>query len=294
MRGATWLNGDAWLDGETPPASAMVLHDRGFVLGDGLFETLAVRDGKPVLWHEHINRMVATGAAVHFPVPDDIDETAAAAARVLLPLADPTIAHSGTLRITITRGSGTAYGLDAGVAPELTILVRLTPSHRRPRSLETRETAWIVDQPRIDPANLLSGHKTTSSMWRVLAHEMARQQGADLALLMTTEGDVAEADTASFFAVIDEVVVTPPLSRGILPSTTRAFALAELEAAGKPHEARLIQPAELDTATEIFITSSVSGVRPLGAVNGRRLPDAAPVCDWLHERYEALGGGFSV
>jgi len=293
-RGATWLNGDAWPDGETPPASAMVLHDRGFVLGDGLFETLAMRDGKPVLWRPHIDRMVATGAVVHFPVPADIDETAAAAVRVLLPMVDPGIARCGTLRITVTRGSGTAYGLDAGATPELTVLVRLMPSHRRQRTLETRETAWIVDQPRIDPGSLLSGHKTTSSMWRVLAHETARQQGADLALLMTTEGDIGEADTASVFAVIGGVVVTPPLSRGILPSTTRAFALAALDAAGKPYEERQIQPAELDTASEIFISSSVNGVRPLGAVNGRRLPDAAPVCDWLHERYEALGGGFSA
>jgi len=55
---------------------------------------------------------------------------------------------------------------------------------------------------------------------------------------------------------------------------------------------RLIQPTELETATEVFISSSVNGIRPLAAVNGRRLPDAAPVCNWLDERYEALGGGF--
>ena len=114
------------------------------------------------------------------------------------------------------------------------MLLRLTPASRRSRTYADRETAWIVDQPRIDPLSLLSGHKTTSSMWRVLAHETARNLGADLALLKTLEGDVAEADSASVYAVIDDTVVTPPLTRGILPATTRAFIIDELAADGRP------------------------------------------------------------
>ena len=54
--GATWLNGHAWRDGEAPPVEAAMLHDRGFVLGDGLFETLVVRRGLPVLWRQHLDR----------------------------------------------------------------------------------------------------------------------------------------------------------------------------------------------------------------------------------------------
>ena len=290
--GVTWLNGDIWRDGDTLPAAATVLQDRGFVLGDGLFETLLVRDGAPILWREHIDRLAATGSTFHFPLAADFAEHTRSAAQAVLELAEPRSLERGTLRVTVTRGAGTAFGLDAPDQPSPTLMFRLTAAKRKSRLYDDRETAWIVDQPRIDPGSLLSGHKTTSSMWRVLAHETARTHGADLALLKTLDGDIGEADTASFFVVIDETVVTPPLDRGILPSTTRAFTLAELEAAGRRFEVRLVRPSDLDGAGEVFLTSSVTGIRALGAVDGRRLSENAPVSEWLDAAYESLPGGF--
>jgi branched-chain amino acid aminotransferase len=290
--GVNWLNGEIWRDGDTPAAGATLFHDRGFVLGDGLFETLVVRRGQPILWREHINRLLATGSVFHFPLPIDFAECARNAAKGILGYADEASLELGTLRITVTRGPGTAFGLDAPDEPSLTLMLRLTSAKRKSRAYPDRESAWIVDQPRIDTNSLLSGHKTTSSMWRVLAHETARNQGADLALLKTLEGDMGEADTASIFAVIDEIVVTPPLNRGILPSTTRAFVLAQFEAPTRRFEERVVFPYDLDDATEVFLTSSVAGIRALGAVDGRRLPEAAPVSEWLDARYEALDGSF--
>ncbi len=262
------------------------------MLGDGLFETILVRRGLPVLWTEHVDRMVATARALHFPLADDFGERARAAARALLEIAGEDSLARGSLRLTVTRGSGTAFGLDAPTEPQPTTLLRLTPARRRSRAYADRETVWIVDQPRVDPDGLLSGHKTTSSMWRVLAHETARNHGADLALLRTLDGDVAEADSACVYVVVDGAVVTPPLSRGILPATTRAFVLAELAADGRPCEERLVLPEEVSSAGEVILSSSVSGIRAVAAVDGKPLPAAAPVAEWLDERYEALEGGF--
>ena len=290
--GVTWLNGDIWRDADTPAAGATLFHDRGFVLGDGLFETLVVRRGQPVLWREHIDRLLATGAAFHFPLPLDFAEYTRNAAKVVLEYADEPSLQLGTLRITVTRGPGTSFGLDAPNEPSPTLMLRLTPTQQKPSAYPDRETAWIVDQPRIDTNSLLSGHKTTSSMWRILAHETARHQGADLALIKTLEGDIGEADTASLFAVIDEIIVTPPLNRGILPSTTRAFVIAELEATTRGFEERLVFPEDLNDAIEVFLTSSVAGIRALGAIDGRRLPEAAPVSEWLDANYEAVDGSF--
>lgn len=290
--GVTWLNGHLWRDGEAAPAAAAVLHDRGFVLGDGLFETLVVRGGLPVLWPEHIDRLSSTAGVLRFPLPEGFPARARSGAAALLERAGDALRERGTLRITVTRGGGTSYGLDAPRSPSPTLMLRLTPAKRRSRAPAARETAWIVDQPRIDPDNLLSGHKTTSSMWRVLAHETARGHGADLAVMKTIDGDIGEADTATIYAAIDGVVVTPPLDRGILPSTTRAFLLAELDAAGRPWQARVLYPEELEAASEVILSSSVSGIRALAAVDGHRLPEEAPLAEWLDARYEALAGGF--
>lgn len=289
--GVTWLNGHVWHDGESPPAAAAVLHDRGFVLGDGLFETLLVRDGRPILWRAHIERLLSTARALHFPTPEGFATAASQGFEALIERAARAARDRGSLRITVTRGGGTAYGLDAPDELSPTVMLRLTPAQRRPRDAANRETVWIVDQPRIDPGNVLSGHKTTSSMWRVLAHETARGKGADLALLKTIDGDVGEADTACLYAVIDAVVVTPPLNRGILPSTTRAFVLAELDREGRAWQERRLFPDELGRAAEVFLSSSVSGIRALAAVDGRPLPTEASVAAWLDERYEALEGG---
>jgi len=292
--GATWLNGHAWRDGEAPPADAAVLHDRGFVLGDGLFETMVVRGGLPVLWRAHLDRLAATARVIHFPVPEDFHAAAQAGVEALLDIADAAARERGTLRVTVTRGGGTAFGLDAPEDAAPTMMLRITPTHRHVFTPDKRETAWIVDQPRIDPNNVLSGHKTTSSMWRVLAHETARQHGADLALMMTIDGDVGEADTACVFAVIDGVVVTPPLSRGILPSTTRAFIVGELEAHDRPWQERRLLPEELHAAAEVILSSSVTGIRALARLDGHALPADAPVAAWLDERYEALEGSFTA
>ena len=127
-------------------------------------------------------------------------------------------------------------------------------------------------------------------MWRIVAHQSARSHGANLAILTTIDGDIAEADTASVFAVIGGTVVTPPLSRGILAGTVRAFCLQELEAAKRPFEERILLREEIETASEVFVTSSVSSIRPLRTLQGRELPQASPVADWLRELYEALPG----
>ncbi len=163
---ASWLNGHIWADGQAMPEAAPVIHDRGFILGDGLFETVLIRRGAPVLCQEHVDRLLATAAALLFPLPEALPATARGALDELLPLVEGA-GDRGALRITVTRGSGTAYGLEAPTDVQPTVMLRLTPARARDRGLAARETAWIVDQPRIDPGNRLSGHKTTSSMWRV-------------------------------------------------------------------------------------------------------------------------------
>ena len=283
--GATWLDGTAWRDDETPPDVTHLLLDRGLLLGDGLFETVAVRKDRPVLLAEHLVRLTASATALSFPLPPGFEHQVGEAVRNLVGIIP---GHElCALRITVTRGGGTEFGLDPPAEQHPTLLVRLTPV---PDGIHSEARAWIVDWPRTDPAEVLSGYKTTSSMWRIVAHQSARSHGANLAILTTIDGDIAEADTASVFAVIGGTVVTPPLSRGILAGTVRAFCLRELEAAKRPFEERILLREEIETASEVFVTSSVSSIRPLRTLQGRELPQASPVADWLRELYEALPG----
>lgn len=284
--GIARLDGVAWLDGVLyrPADAPPLIADRGLLLGDGLYETVLVRDGRPLLLDAHLQRLIRSAAALELPLPVDLPaRVAAALAALLSALPDP---PEAALRITVTRGSG-PRGLDPP-PPHPALLISLDPF-----SLPAgpREIAAILDRPRIDPEDLLAGHKTTSAMRSVIARLAARRRGADLALLRTIDGDIAEADSANLFAVLDGGVVTPPLARGILPGITRAFALQRLATDDRPATERPLTDADLHRASELIITSSVRGVRALKGLDGRTLPEAASLAAWLDEQYRALALG---
>lgn len=282
--GANWWNGETWRDDEVEPGPGSLAADRGLILGDGLYETLRLRDGRPVLFHAHLDRMEETAAALEFPLPAGFRRAVAEAIDVLHPrLDEPPMAW---LRITVTRGVAPP-GVGPPANPRPALLVRMVGVEPQPLA---PLRAWVVDRPRTDPQDPLAGRKTISCMRFVLANQAARRHGADIAILRTVEGDLAEADTASVFAVREGTVVTPPLSRGILPSTTRHWILERLRQEGRPATERRLELEELEDASEVFISSSVVGIRPLSAVQDHTLPDEVPVCSALSEGYEELPG----
>jgi branched-subunit amino acid aminotransferase/4-amino-4-deoxychorismate lyase len=233
--------------------------DRGLLLGDGLFETVLVVDGRAMFLDRHLARLTASAAALRFPLPPSLAET------VDVALADLHVADGrplrGALRVNATRGVGRGLTARAG-APGLVVTFEALPDEAATTPLKAR----VVAAPRIDPRDPLSGRKTLSRMPFVHARRVATDRGADVALLTTIDGDVAEADAANLFVVVDGSLVTPPLDRGVLPGITRARCL-QLE---KTVE-RTISVADLARAEEAFLTSSLDGVRPLAEIDERAL-----------------------
>jgi branched-chain amino acid aminotransferase len=244
--------------------------DRGLHLGDGLFETLLVRDGRPVRLAAHLLRMRASGDALGVAVPPALEEFAADALPALWTREGRP--RRAALRIAVTRGPWSGLEPDDGGAPGVHVVVRALPDDPPPPA-----AAVVLDAPRIDPRSPLAGHKVLSWMDRVEARRRARAAGADVALLRTVEGDVAEADSANLFAVVDGVVVTPPLDRGVLPGITRARALAALRATGEAVAERPLGGGDLDRATEVFLTSSLAGARPVRSLRDRPLAAPGPL-----------------
>ncbi len=277
--GALWLNGTLY--DEAPPLS----RDRGLLLGDGLFETVLVRRGSPILLSEHLDRLQRSAAALSFPLLPALEERLGSALADLFASAK----ESGSpplmaFRVTLTRGPG-PRGLALPATQEVSLCAQLDPYD--PAAVST-ESAAVIEAPRIDPLDPLASHKTTSALRWVFARRAARAAGADVAILRTIDGDLAEADFANLFAVVDGRVVTPPLDRGVLPGVTRAFVLHRLSEEGRPGDERPLHAADLCRASEIFLTSSLVGVRSLRRVDGKPLSESSPVADVLAAVYEAL------
>lgn len=242
--------------------------DRGLHLGDGVFETVLVADGRACLLDRHLRRLATSCAALGIAPPLRL---AACVEESLEPLwTEERRPRRAALRITVTRGPWTGLGapaVDHGARDAgLYILVRALPDIG-----DAALDAVVVGAPRLDPADPLAGHKTLSRMAHVEARRRAVAGGADIALLRTIEGDVAEADAANLFVVVRGAVVTPPLDRGILPGITRARVLDALDEAGTPATERVVTDADLAAAEEAFVTSSLGGVVPLRSVGPRLL-----------------------
>lgn len=276
---SVWFDGRVAGDGEIP-----LTDDRGLLLGDGLFETALVVEGRAEHLARHLARLTSSASILGITLPDALASTIASALGSLV--AKEGGPSRGALRITVTRGPGRGLTPPGG-APSLVLGFSGLP-HRERGTCAPSAAVRTVAAPRVDPRDPLAGHKTLSMMSRVHARRTARLSGGDAALLTTLDGDVCEADAANLFAVLDGNVVTPSLDRGVLPGITRARCLSTLSLAGRAAIERPITASELAGAGEIFLTSSLDGVRPVHDADGRQLGAPGPVARWLARCLEDL------
>jgi branched-chain amino acid aminotransferase len=258
--------------------------DRGFQLGDGIFETLRVRGARATELPEHIARLRGSAAGLDIALPGDLDEVLAVGIADLLVangLDGP--AGDASVRITVSRGAFRGRGLlppDEKVAA--TIAIQAWPVVAPPAGHLERGLRLVASAVRRDPASPLATLKTTSRADYVYARLEARRAGADDALFLTIDGNLSEGTTANIFlvrtAAADDAVelATPSLDCAILPGTTRSWLLAWGARVGlRPVETRLDR-ADLASADEAFLSSSVAGVLPVTSFEGAAIGDGRP------------------
>lgn len=274
-----------WVDGRLLPAEGVHLSafDRGFQLGDGVFETLRARGGHPTELAEHITRLRRSAAGLDIALPDDVELQLTAGIAELL-AADGFDGPDGdvSLRITVSRGVFRGRGLlppDEQVLP--TIAIQAWPILPTPAGHLDGGLHLVASAVRRDPANPLATLKTVSRADYVYARLEARRAGADDAVFLTIDRYLSEGTTSNIFLIrqaSDGVLelATPSLDCAILPGTTRSWLLAWGARVGlRPVEARL-DPSELAAAEEAFLSSSVAGVLPVTRFEGEIIGTGLP------------------
>jgi branched-chain amino acid aminotransferase len=255
-----------WLDGDLVEETEACISpaDHGFLLGDGVFETLRSYGGRLPTLREHLERL-ASGAQVLGIWHPPLDELERGTGEVLVASG----LANARIRITVTSGTGPP-GLGRGEGPG-TVLI----SAARLRAWPPTATAVVAPWPH-DERNPLAGVKTTSRADTVMGLAYAREHGADEALFLNGRGDVCEATTANVFAVQDGNVATPPLSAGCLPGITREHVLRICAELGVEAGESDLPRAALHDADELFLTSSTRGVQPLVRVDETVVGDGPP------------------
>lgn len=275
-----------WIDGAILPADGLHLSvfDRGFQLGDGVFETLRARGGRPTELEAHLARLHRSADGLDIGLPADIDVQLADGISALL-ATDGLDGRDGdaSIRITVSRGAFRTRGvLPPNEDARATIAIQAWPVPATPADHLERGLHLATSGVRRDPRNPLATLKTTSRAEYVYARLEARRAGADDALFLTIDDHLSEGTSANIFLVRRSPddgaleLATPSLDCAILPGTTRSWLLGWAVRVGlRAVEGRLGRD-DLAGAEEAFLSSSVAGILPVTSFDGRPIGDGRP------------------
>jgi len=288
--------GTVWLDGFLRPTEDTGAHlmthtlHYGFGAYDGI-RSYRQEDGGIALFRaaEHMRRLRESAATLSLPVEYDVDTLVGAArdcvrvnglqeayVRPLVYVGEPNIIFAhwlNSVHMAVMAFAWSGYS-DRGNAEGTTATLS---SYPRPRSL----------------AELYKTKACGHYLLSVLAYTEAKQRGFAQAIFLDEEGMVCETTGENIFAVIDDVVCTPPESRGLLPGITRDTVISLADDLGFEVSERDLVADDLFAASEVFTTGTASGLLPIPAIDEHRIGTGSigPVTKALQDRYAGLVHG---
>lgn len=229
--------------------------DRGFQYGDGVFETLAVADGKPLFLQQHLARLFKGCQVLRIPAPDP--RILLAEARQLAATTD-----NAVLKLMITRGSGgRGYRQPVSISP--TRVLSLHPSPQYPSAYQSEGVTLRFCAQRLATSPALAGIKHMNRLEQVLARAEWDDDAIQEGLMLDYQGYVIEGTMSNLFVVKDGALLTPELDgcgiKGILREMVIESAVAHNIGVS---EKQLDQQSVL-LADEMFVTNSVIGIWPV-------------------------------
>ena len=265
-----------YLNGRFVPEerAGISVHDRGFLYGDGLFETIRVYDGEPFLWSDHMRRFThgCEALGIHPPL------TPSEMARVVAEQLRRNGQRDAIIRLTLSRGSGQrGYSPRGADHPTLCILSFLPPKALPP--------SWklITSSLRLPNEDPLAVFKHANKLRQIVARAEADERGADEALMLNERGEVVEGTTTNLFWVQKGTVCTPPLS-GILSGITRNYILKLCAFLGVPTRETHVTVRSLLKTEGIFVTSCGVEVMEVAEIDGKAI-QRSPLVTRLKRHY---------
>ena len=270
-----------FLNGQLVPEEQAVVPvvDRGFLYGDGLFETMRVVNGKPYRGAQHLERMVRGADFLKIKLPFTPKELHHFAEQLITKNEMP----DSVLRVTLTRGVGVrGYSPRGADSPSVAMTLHPAPTTGEP-------PAWrlITASIRIIASDPLTQFKTCNKLPQILARFEAEAKDADEALLLNTSGEVVETAGANLFWVYRDRVCTAPTGRGALPGITRAVVLEICQVLGLATIKRVIKPEALRSSEGIFLTQSTLGVVPVTSLDGEPV-NPSPLTEKIYQAYSEM------
>ncbi len=230
--------------------------------GEGVFETLRCYKGRPAFVDRHFKRLKANLNRLEIQIP--FDEKGFE--NILLALCEANKIKEAAVRITISL-VGASFGVGRPKEAKVNVSAFCRPVTIDPKNFQNGVKVWpsallLNDSPAT--ANI----KSTSYLIKMLARREAEENNAYETILKNQKGFWVEGSRTNLFILIDQTVITAPLSDGLLSGITREVVLEILKKQNIPHREDQITAAMLKNAEEIFLTGSTSEVMPVCEVMG--------------------------
>ena len=244
----------------TSTDSNLLVNNRAFLYGDGVFETLKIIDNKILFLEDHYFRLMASMRVVRMEIP--MNFTMEYFEEQVLSLANANGSQaSARARITVYRNEGGYYlpkkrsvsFLINCIALENTVY----SNEKKPYEVDLYKDFYVTKQ-------LLSSIKTTNKIINITGSVFADENGLENCLMLNDDKNVIEALNGNLFMVFEGKLITPPISEGCLNGVMRkqilglASKIEGLEVVEEP-----ISPFELQKADELFITNVIFGVQSI-------------------------------
>jgi branched-chain amino acid aminotransferase len=249
----------------------------GLMNGWGVFSTIRIYDGVLFAWERHWSRMRHDAERLRVPMPDDADLLAADLRRLI----EANQAWSAVMRVVMVRNRGGMFE-GPSIARDFDVIAFTADIPPWGEAMKL----GVVPNAR-HAASEFSGAKILSWAENLTRYERAREQGLDEVVLLNERGEVAECTSANLFAVQGDRVLTPPLSSGCLPGVTRLTLLEEVRVPGLTVEERVLFPADLEAADEVFLASTTRELLPVISIEGLRIRRSRAVRDKLQAAFTA-------
>lgn len=255
-----------YVDAEQLTVSAL---DRGFLFGDGVFETLRTYGRTPFRLTAHLARLRRSAEALRIRLETPDEDVG----RLIDGGIERVQASEVSIRLLLTRGaSALAYRLPEAQRPELYAFFSPLP-HRPPEIVERGVRAITLLE---EKAARFANVKLMNGVPSILALEAARERGAYECLRVSAHGHLLEGFMSNVFAVRGDRLVTPAVSEGLLDGVTRAVVLEQARERGLRTEETSLPLAEALCADELFLTHTSAGVVPVVAVDDRPIGSGRP------------------
>jgi branched-chain amino acid aminotransferase group I len=245
--------------------------DRGFLYGDGIFETLRSYKGEPFKLTEHLERMRCSAEKLRI----SFEYTNAEISESITKLLEKNSVQDAYIRITLSRGEG-GSGLQMSDGLRSTILIQVKSFKPYENELYDKGMSLSVSGHKRSTSCPISCHKTTNLLTSILLKEEAKNKSANEAIVINTDEYVAECVVSNIFMVNNGSVVTPSLDTNILPGITRKTALDICHNSGIPAREERFKIEALIKADEVFITNSLMEIMPVSVIEDSKIGNTIP------------------